>query len=64
MVTVTLGPEIGWQTETGFDYGASIRIGGIIGALISVYEFGYLVNAKRFYFNVLLNLPIGIALSV
>ncbi|HPW94778.1 MAG TPA: hypothetical protein PLT31_06265 [Fibrobacteraceae bacterium] len=64
MVTVTLGPEIGWQTETGFDYGASIRIGGFIGVLLGVYEFGYLVNAKRFYFNFLFNMPIGIASSV
>lgn len=52
MFSAALGPEIGWETKTGFEYGASLRIGGAPGLWAGNYEVGYLVNSKRIYFTV------------
>lgn len=49
MFTAVIGPEIGWKGGTGFEYGASIRIGGLPALMVGNYEVGYLVNSKRFY---------------
>ncbi len=54
----TLGPEIGWQTKTGFDWGASVRLKGVLTLLLADLEFGYLVNVQRAYFNVLFDLSV------
>ena len=50
-LTVVVGPEIGWEKETGFEYGASIRIGGVPSFWLTNYELGYLVNSQKFYFT-------------
>ena len=50
-LSVIVGPEIGWEKETGFEYGASIRIGGMPSLWLANYEFGYLVNSQKFYFT-------------
>ncbi|MCQ2090794.1 MAG: hypothetical protein MJY93_11195 [Fibrobacter sp.] len=52
LFSAILGPEIGWETKTGFEYGASLRIGGAPGLWAGNYEVGYLVNSKRIYFTV------------
>lgn len=52
LFSAVLGPEIGWETKTGFEYGASLRVGGVPGLMAGNYEVGYLVNSKRFYFTV------------
>ncbi|MCQ2108234.1 MAG: hypothetical protein MJZ05_05655 [Fibrobacter sp.] len=51
LFSVVLGPEIGWETKTGFEYGASIRLGGAPGLWAGNYEVGYLVNSKKLYFT-------------
>lgn len=51
LLSVVVGPEIGWEKETGFEYGASIRIGGMPSLWIMNYELGYLVNSQKFYFT-------------
>ena len=56
ILDLVLGPEIGWKTETGFDYGGSARIGFLSFAYI---EFGYLFNSDKTYAQFLLNVPIG-----
>ena len=50
LLSVVVGPEIGWERETGFEYGASIRIGGLPSLWVANYELGYLVNSQKFYF--------------
>ena len=50
-LSVIVGPEIGWEKETGFEYGASIRIGGMPSLWVANYELGYLVNSRKFYFT-------------
>ena len=50
-LSVIVGPEIGWEKETGFEYGASIRIGGMPSLWVANYELGYLVNSQKFYFT-------------
>ena len=65
LFTVTLGPEIGWETKTGFEYGISLRTGGIPSLVAGNYEVGYLVNSKKFYFTVSFafsTLPLKLAL--
>lgn len=52
MFSFVVGPEIGWETETGFEYGASLRIGGVPSLLLANYEIGYLVNSRKFYFTI------------
>lgn len=52
LLSFTLGPEIGWETKTGFEYGASLRVGGAPALLAGNYEIGYLVNTRKFYFTV------------
>ena len=54
---LTVGPEIGWFSENGFDYGASARLG--ITPFI-YFEVGHFFNSKRTYFNILGNVPIGL----
>lgn len=51
MFSATVGPEIGWETKTGFEYGISMRTGGLPSLFVGNYEAGYLVNSKRFYFT-------------
>lgn len=51
-----LGPEIGWEKKTGFEYGGSVRTGFLSCAYI---EFGYLVNSEKTYVNFLFNIPFG-----
>ena len=51
LLSVVVGPEIGWEKETGFEYGASIRIGGLPSLWVANYELGYLVNSQKFYFT-------------
>ena len=51
LFSVIVGPEIGWEKETGFEYGASIRIGGLPSLLVANYELGYLANSQKFYFT-------------
>ncbi len=65
LFTVTLGPEIGWEAKTGFEYGISLRTGGIPSLIVANYEVGYLVNSKKIYFTVSFafsTLPIKLAL--
>ena len=56
LFNLALGPEIGWKTETGFDYGASART-GLMGC--AHVEFGHLFNSTKTYVNFLFNLPFG-----
>ena len=62
MFKVSIGPEIGYKRKTGFEYGGSARIGAFIDILN--FEMGYLVNSKRTYMNIILNLPTGIGIWV
>ena len=64
--TVTSGPEIGWAYKTGFDYGWSVRIGGLAGLGIGSHEFGYLINSKKVYYTFSLDITLGFlaALSI
>lgn len=52
LLMVAVGPEIGWESKTGFEYGASIRVGGLPSLWMANYEVGYLVNSQRFYFTI------------
>ena len=56
ILDLALGPEIGWKTQTGFDYGVSART-GLMGC--AHVEFGRLFNSKKTYVNFLFNLPFG-----
>ena len=58
LADIAVGPEIGWQTQTGFDWGASIRLNGFLTLCLADLEFGYFANTKRYYFNVLFDLSI------
>lgn len=58
LADVAIGPEIGWQTKTGFDWGASIRLNGLLTLCLADLEFGYFANTKKYYFNVLFDLSI------
>ena len=51
----TIGPEIGWKSNTGFDYGFSARLGLIAFFYI---EIGHFYNSDKTYFNFLFNVPI------
>ena len=62
MFKVSIGPEIGYKYKTGFEYGGSFRVGTFIDLLN--FEMGYLVNSKRTYINIILNLPTGIGIWV
>ena len=62
MFKVSVGPEIGYKRKTGFEYGGSARIGAFMDLLN--FEMGYLVNSKRTYINIILNLPTGIGIWV
>ena len=64
--TVTSGPEIGWAYKTGFDYGWSVRIGGLAGLGIGSHEFGYLINSQKVYYTFSLDITLGFlaALSI
>jgi len=55
LADVTVGPEIGWKRETGFDYGFSVRLGFIAFFYI---ELGHFYNSDKTYFNFLFNIPI------
>ena len=52
-----VGPEIGWESKTGFEYGASLRIGGLPGLLFFYHEVGYLVNSKKLYYTLSFYFP-------
>ena len=58
LADIAVGPEIGWQTQTGFEWGASIRLNGLLTLCLADLEFGYFANTKRYYFNVLFDLSI------
>ena len=62
MFKVSVGPEIGYKRKTGFEYGGSVRVGAFIDLLN--FEMGYLVNSKRTYVNIILNLPSGLGIWV
>ena len=62
MFKISIGPEIGYEYKTGFEYGGSFRTGTFID--IFNFEMGYLVNSKRTYINIILNLPTGIGIWV
>ena len=62
MFKISVGPEIGYKRKTGFEYGGSARIGAFIAILN--FEMGYLVNSKRTYMNIILNLPVGLGIGV
>ena len=67
LLSVIVGPEIGWEKETGFEYGASIRIGGVPSFWLTNYELGYLVNSRKFYFTLSFCIaprPFGAAMSI
>ena len=67
LLSVIVGPEIGWEKETGFEYGASIRIGGMPSLWVANYELGYLVNSRKFYFTLSFCIaprPFGAAMSI
>jgi len=51
-LSATVGPEIGWISDTGFEYGASLRIGGLPGLVLFNHEVGYLVNSKKLYYTI------------
>lgn len=55
---IALGPEIGWQTKTGFEWGASIRLNGLLTLCLADLEFGYFANTRKYYFNVLFDLSV------
>lgn len=57
LVDLTVGPEIGWFSENGFDYGASARVG--LTPFI-YFEVGHFFNSKKTYFNILGSIPIGL----
>lgn len=54
--TAVVGPEVGWETETGFEYGGSARVGGLPRLFLANYEVGYLINSQRFYFTVVFDM--------
>jgi hypothetical protein len=56
VLDLAVGPEIGWKTQTGFDYGASVRT-GLMGC--AQVEVGRFFNSKKTYVNFLFNLPFG-----
>ena len=62
MFKISVGPEIGYKRKTGFEYGGSFRVGTFIDLLN--FEMGYLVNSKRTYMNIILNLPTGLGIGV
>jgi len=62
MCKISVGPEIGYKRKTGFEYGGSVRVGAFIDLLN--FEMGYLVNSKRTYMNIILNLPSGLGIWV
>ena len=67
LLSVIVGPEIGWEKETGFEYGASIRIGGMPSLWVANYELEYLVNSRKFYFTLSFCIaprPFGAAMSI
>lgn len=62
MFKISVGPEIGYKRKTGFEYGGSVRVGAFMDLLN--FEMGYLVNSKRTYMNIILNLPSGLGIWV
>ncbi len=58
----SIGPEIGYKRDVGFEYGGSVRIGTLID-LVN-FEVGYLVRSERLYMNIILNLPTGLGIWV
>lgn len=54
---VSVGPEIGYKINTGFEYGGSVRVGTFIDILN--FEIGYLVKSERTYMNIIINIPSG-----
>ena len=62
MCKISVGPEIGYKRKTGFEYGGSARVGAFMDLLN--FEMGYLVNSKRTYMNIILNLPSGLGIWV
>ena len=61
ILDLTVGPEIGWLSRSGFDYGASARVG----ITPFIYgEVGHFFNSKKTYFNISGNIPFLILLGM
>ena len=54
-IGLALGPQVGWFSSTGFDYGASVRLNLFF---IADLEVGYLVNKEAPYVNVMFTLSL------
>lgn len=52
---VAVGPQMGWFSSTGFDYGASVRLDMLF---IADFEVGYLVNKEQIYVNAIFTLSL------
>ena len=52
---VGVGPQVGWFSSAGFDYGASVRLNLFF---IADLEVGYLVNKEAPYVNVMFTLSL------
>lgn len=62
MFKVSIGPAFGYKQKIGFEYGGSIRLGGLLD-LLNI-EVGHLANSERTYFNIIFNLPTGLGIWV
>ena len=54
-IGLALGPQVGWFSSAGFDYGASVRLNLFF---IADLEVGYLVNKEAPYVNVMFTLSL------
>ena len=63
LADIAVGPEIGWQTKTGFEWGASIRLNSLLTLCLADLEFGYFANTKKYYFNVLFDLSVKLLMD-
>ncbi len=52
---IAVGPQMGWFSSTGFDYGASVRLDMLF---IADFEVGYLVNKEQIYVNAIFTLSL------
>jgi hypothetical protein len=50
LVGVAVGPQVGWFSSTGFDYGASVRLD--LMCLLNI-EVGYFFEKKNPYVSIL-----------
>lgn len=52
---VAIGPQVGWFSTNGFDYGASLRLDLMV---LANFEVGYLVNSRKIFLNAIFTLSI------